>query len=262
MPYLRYPNISVYILNDQSTKSNTIGCLIIDDDPFIQDLLMDKLQQYFPEIKVLGKAMDGKQGLAKIASLDPDLVFLDVEMSDMTGFEMLSQLNTIGFKIIFITSYKHYAIKAIRFNALDYLLKPFDLEELKNAVKRYKETESPSTNLVLHNLKAQNAKDQTMILRTQQGELYIPLKDIVSIQGERNYSYINLVKDKKELVSKTLRSLEDLLEEKGFFRCHKSFIVSKNHIVSVRRSSIILSDMTEIPISRRKQDQFKKWQEE
>ncbi|UJH67364.1 LytTR family DNA-binding domain-containing protein [Allomuricauda sp. SCSIO 65647] len=245
--------------------TNPISCIIIDDDPFIQELLQDKLQQHFHEIEVMGVGNNGQEGIAKIAELKPNLVFLDVEMTDMTGFEMLSQLPKIDFKVIFITSYKHYAIKAIRFNALDYLLKPFDLGELKNAVRRFKESQrqDSANNTIqraLANLKSKNSADQTLVLRTQEGELYLPLKNIISVEGDRNYSRIHLTQNRSELVSKTLSTLEELLADKDFFRCHKSHLVNKLHIVSEPKAlSVSLSNQTTVPVSRRKKDAFKEW---
>ncbi|WP_223033742.1 LytR/AlgR family response regulator transcription factor [Hanstruepera marina] len=248
-------------MSNLKSTSKPIKCIIIDDDPFIQDLLKDKLNQYFPEIQILGLGNNGQEGILKIQQLKPNLVFLDVEMTDMTGFEMLSKLDAITFKTIFITSYKHYAIKAIRFNALDYLLKPFDLEELKNAILRFKKNQkSNNVPVALQNLKLKQASDQILILKTQQGELHIQLKDIINIEGERNYSYINMVNSKKELVSKTLSNLEELLEDKGFFRCHKSYLINKLHITeNPNGSTLFLSNGMKIPISRRKKDTFKNW---
>ncbi|WP_373071688.1 LytR/AlgR family response regulator transcription factor [Zeaxanthinibacter enoshimensis] len=243
--------------------TRTIPCLIIDDDPFIQKLLRDKLEQYFPEITVLAQCSSGQEGILKISDLSPQLVFLDVEMTDMTGFEMLAQLEKINFRIIFITSYKHYAIKAIKFNALDYLLKPFDLGELKNAIKRFKESirdDYDPTQIALSNLKSKYAIDQTLILRTQDGGLHLPLKEIISVEGDRNYSCIHLVKNKKEIVSKTLSIMEELLEDKGFFRCHKSHLVNKEHIISKSNNlHINLSNHTTVPISRRRKEAFEEW---
>ncbi|TYA54771.1 LytR/AlgR family response regulator transcription factor [Formosa maritima] len=252
-------------MNNLKSTSNTITCVIVDDDPFIQELLKDKLNQYFPEINIVGLGNDGKEGIEKIIVLKPDLVFLDVEMTDMTGFEMLSRLASINFKTIFITSYKHYAIKAIRFNALDYLLKPFDLEELKNAIKRFKNNynaigSSYKVDIALNNIKTKNISDQVLSLKTQQGDLHLVLKDIISIEGDRNYSNIYLTGNRKELVSKTLSDLEDLLSNKGFFRCHKSHLISKNHIVELTNSfNILLSNGMKIPISRRKKEAFQGW---
>lgn len=242
-----------------------IRSLIIDDDPFIQELLRDKLSLYVPEVSILATADSGMEGLAKIRAFQPDLIFLDVEMADMTGFEMLAQLTDISFQIIFITSYSHYAIKAIRFNALDYLVKPIDLGELKKAIQRYKQrrtAKQPLRNLdnALHNFRTTNVAEHKLVLQTQEGELHLVLKDIIRIEGERNYSYIYLAKRKRKLVAKTLLDLEDLLQDKGFFRCHKSFIVNAAHIQSApTRMSLLLSDETSVPIARRKKDAFTKW---
>lgn len=246
---------------------NKIKSLIIDDDPFIRDLLQDKLDQYLPEVKVLSMASSGTEGLEKIKTFQPDLIFLDVEMADMTGFEMLAKLTEINFQTIFITSYSHYAIKAIRFNAMDYLVKPIDLGELKEAINRYKNyvKNNSSPNKIkqaLHNVKTTNSSEKILTLQTHDGELQLMLKNIVRIEGERNYSFIYLVNQKKKLASKTLGDLEELLNDKGFFRCHKSHLVNSLHIQSYPNSiSMVLSDGTSIPIARRKKEEFKKWWE-
>lgn len=244
--------------------SNKIKCLIIDDDPFIRELLQDKLDEYFPEIDVLTTADSGFEGLEKIKTYQPDLIFLDVEMSDMTGFEMLAQLSDINFQTIFITSYSHYAIKAIRFNALDYLLKPIDLGELKKAIKRYKDQirtrpQQENLQLALQNMSSKNVGDHILILKTQDGDLKLGLKDIVHIEGDRNYSYIHLNNSVKKLVTKTLSDMEELLDSKGFYRCHRSHILNGNHIIDTKGSSVLLSNKVRIPISRRKKKQFSEW---
>ena len=252
-------------MNNNLQKNILIKCLIIDDDPFIQDLLQDKLSQYFQEIHVLAIASTGNEGIEHINTYKPDLIFLDVEMNDMTGFEMLGKLDSINFKTIFITSYNHYAIKAIRFNALDYLLKPFDLEELKNAIKRYKKYVLQNSDLdnvpvVLFNLKSKDVTSQILTLKTQQGVLQLKLKDIIYLEGNGNYSNIYLIKGRKEVVSKTLQDLEELLDAKGFFRCHKSYLVNKTHIVSKpSRFSVKMSNNSNIPISRRRKSTFREW---
>lgn len=248
--------------------ATSIPCVIIDDDPFIRDLLMDKLNQNFPEMKVIGTAENGKEGIRILNGANPQLVFLDVEMNDMTGFEMLGKLTQINFKTIFITSYRHYAIKAIRFNALDYLLKPIDLEELRNAISRFKSQSSSnefqeSIQQALVNFSNPNPKDQILSLNTQDGLLRIPLKDIVHIQGDRNYSSIFLIKGKKHVVSKTLSDLEEILADKNFFRCHKSHLVNKIHIHSQPNSfSILMTSGLVLPISRRRKEEFQDWFQE
>jgi len=241
--------------------SQKIRCVIIDDDPFIQDLLKDKLS-FFDEIDLVGSAMNGNDGLQLIDDKQPDLVFLDVEMTDMTGFELLSTIEEINFKTIFITSYGHYAIKAIRFNALDYLLKPIDLQELRNAIKRLKQLTTErmpdqGRNLV-ENLK-RKAQDQLLVLKVQEGEFCKPLKDIICIEGDRNYSRILAVGGMSELVSKTLSYFEELLEEKGFFRIHKSAVVNRLHITKIKSEYILLTNGQEIAISRRRKPDFVAW---
>ena len=244
----------------------SIKSLIIDDDPFIRDLLNDKLNLYLPQVIVIDFADSGDEGIKKIAQHNPDLIFLDVEMMDMTGFEMLSRIEKITFQTIFITSFSHYAIKAIRFNALDYLVKPIDLGELKQAIERYQSNLSKAgTNenieQALINLKTKNVFDQKLTLQTQEGELRMALKNIIRIEGERNYSYIYLSNQKKKLVSKTLGDLEEILNEKGFFRCHKSHLVNFKHIESFNSKSLTLTIKAdiEIPVARRKKDTFKEW---
>lgn len=215
----------------------------------------------------MAMASSGEEGLEKIKNYQPELIFLDVEMADMTGFEMLAKLEEINFQTIFITSYSHYAIKAIRFNALDYLVKPIDLGELKAAIKRYKkkvEINDSSINIkqALFNLKAKNDADKKLILQTQEGEMRLPLKNIIRAEGERNYSYIYLANGKRKLTTKTLGDLEDLLNDKGFFRCHRSHLINLLHIQSLPNSiAVLLSDGTEVPISRRKKEEFKNWYE-
>ena len=119
-------------------RSSKIRTLIIDDDPFIHSLLKDLIEFNFPIVEVIGSANNGKEGIEKIKSQEPDLIFLDVEMTDMTGFELLSQFNQLSFQTVFVTSYNHYAIKALRMNALDYLVKPIKLEELTQAINKCK----------------------------------------------------------------------------------------------------------------------------
>ncbi|MDF1696594.1 MAG: LytTR family DNA-binding domain-containing protein [Saprospiraceae bacterium] len=246
-------------------ESNRINALIIDDDPFIVDLLRDKLSLYVPEVNILSTADSGTRGLQVISTYKPDLIFLDVEMTDMTGFEMLSQVEKINFQTIFITSYSHYAIKAIRFNALDYLVKPIDLGELKSAIRRYKEknkrlSHRENLKLALHNYGAKNVADHKLVLKTQEGEMRLMINDIIRIEGEGNYSFIYLKNNVKKLVTKTLLNLEEMLEAKGFFRCHRSHLINNLHVIDASRNlSVLLSDGAEIPISRRKKKDFKGW---
>jgi len=242
-----------------------VKSLIIDDNSFIIDLLSDQLQQHHPNIELMGFAKSGTEGLEKIKLFKPDLIFLDVEMGDMTGFDMLNRLENITFQTIFITSHSHYAIKAFRFNALDYLLKPINKKELAQAIKRHisKSTLPENQNQIhnaINNLQTKDIEDQTLLLQTQKGTLQLALKNITKIESDRNYSYIHLFNNTKELSSKTLGYFEDILADKGFCRCHRSMLVNRFHIESILGSdSFLLKDKTIVPISRRKISFAKKW---
>jgi two-component system LytT family response regulator len=242
-----------------------IKSILIDDNTFIANVLLDQLKENHPDIEVMAIAKNGKEGLEKIHLLKPNLIFLDIEMPDMTGFEMLNKLNVIDFQIIFITSHTHYAIKAFRFNALDYLVKPINEKELASAIRKLSNYKNKSGNhhkiqKALANLKAECVSDQTLYLQTQNGIIDLPLKQIVLIEGNRNYSYIHLSDSTKILSSKTLGYFEEIFSEMHFFRCHRSYIVNSTFINRIKnKSHFLLNNDTEVPISRRKKSAAKSW---
>lgn len=242
---------------------NRIKALLVDDDPFIHDLMEDKLTFHFPQIELVGMASSGQEGLRMIREFSPDLVFLDVEMKDMTGFGMLKLLREIQFETIFVTSYSHYAIKAIKFNALDYLLKPIDLESLASAIQRFEKRRDKRNQdrirVALDNIHNRAPQDQIFVLQMQEGELRVPVSNMIRIEGERNYSSIVMKAGKRKLSSKPLGEFEELLSDKGFFRCHKSHIINFAHISSVSSQGIRLTTGEEIPVSRRKKKEFETW---
>ena len=196
-----------------------IKALIVEDNAFMATVLNDLLTQHATDIAVLNIANTGKKALRLIASEKPDVVFLDIELPDMTGFELLQQLGDINFQTIFTTSHSHYAIKAFRFNALDYLIKPIQETELDEAVKRLLKSAGNTIEVkhALSNLQSQSVEDQKLVLPTQNGTLRLPLKQITHIEGERNYSYIYLSNGSRELSSKNLAYFEDILIDKNFF---------------------------------------------
>ena len=241
-----------------------IRSIIIDDNTFTATVLSDMLEEYHPNIEIIGVAKNGQEGKEEIKRLRPNLIFLDIEMPDMNGFEMLNQLDEINFQTIFTTAHSHYAIKAFRFNALDYLVKPIDEKELQVAINRFQSNSVTTTNqnlvqLALDNLKTKNVGDQKLFLQTQKGELQYRLKEIVKIEGERNYSFIHLSNGKKELSSKTLGYFDEILLDKGFFRCHRSFLVNHIHIERMESNQFLLKDKSSLPISRRKKSEANNW---
>ena len=241
-----------------------IKSLIIDDNPFITDLLSDMLQQDHPVVEVMGIARNGTEAIEKINTLRPELIFLDVEMPDMTGFEVLANLGAINFQTIFITSFSHYAVRAIRFNALDYLIKPIDPKELANALKRFQTNRHTGLNqsqvqTAIDNLEKENAQERVLYLPTQEGGFKMVLRDIVYIEGDRNYSTIHLTNGKTKLSSKTLGYFEELLTQDGFFRCHRSYLVNHAHVNKINNNSIVLTGQQTLPISRRRKVKTKEW---
>jgi two-component system LytT family response regulator len=238
-----------------------IQALIVEDNAFMATVLHDLLLQNETAIAVIGIATTGKEALQLLASTKPDVVFLDIELPDMTGFELLQQLDDINFQTIFTTSHSHYAIKAFRFNALDYLIKPIVDSELDEAIKRFLKSSGNSVEVMnaLSNLESQTIENQKLVLATQNGTLRLPLKLITHIEGERNYSYIYLSNGTRELSSKNLAYFEDILLDKNFFRNHRSYLVNRYHIETLRNDHFVLKSGLEIPISRRKRVEAGTW---
>ena len=235
--------------------------LIIDDNVFISTILSDLLTENHPEIVIAGIAHNGHDALKMIENTNPDLIFIDVEMPDMTGFEVLNALETIRFQIIFITSHSHYAIQAIRFNALDYLLKPIKEDELAAAINRFKRNKAldgKRSNIqnALSNLQKEDPQDLLLQLRTQSGEITLTLGDIYWLNGARNYTFIH-TKSGKTLSAKTLAHYESILEDKGFFRSHRSYLVNGSLIDKIQDDLIIMKDGTSLPLARRKKAKLK-----
>jgi two-component system LytT family response regulator len=241
-----------------------IKACIVEDNVFMATVLSDLLRENHPEVEILNIAVNGKEAIEKITKLKPELIFLDIEMPDMTGFEMLDKLDEISFQTVFVTAHTHYAIKAFRFNALDYLLKPIDAVHLAQSMKRFKSQVPQFINQnkvkqALENLHTEKVEDQKLMLASQTGGLQLKLKRIVKIEGERNYSILHITDGSKKLSSKTLGHFEDILSDKGFFRCHRSFLINRYHISRIRPDNFTLEDQSTVPISRRKKKKAKAW---
>lgn len=239
----------------------TLTSLIVEDNKLMATLLHDLLMEYETAIDVIGIAKTGKEALTLIETLQPNVVFLDVELPDMTGFEMLQQLKNINFQTVFTTAHSHYAIKAFRFNALDYLIKPIKENELDESIKRLLKSANNTIDVktALSNLESKDIENQKLVLPLQNGTLRLPLKQITHIEGDRNYSSIHLSTGNKELSSKNLAYFEDILSDKNFFRSHRSYLVNKFHIKTLNEGNFILSTGTKIPISRRKKAEADDW---
>ena len=232
---------------------SALKALIVEDNAFMAAVLHDMLKQYTPKIDVIDIAKTGNEAISLIVSIQPNVVFLDIELPDMTGFELLQKLENINFKTVFTTSHSHYAIRAFRFNALDYLVKPINEIELDEAIKRLLKSANNGTEVknALSNLEVQSVENQKLVLPQHNGTLRLPLKQITHIEGERNYSYIHLSNGNKELSSKNLAYFEEILLDKNFYRSHRSHLINQFHIKAIAEGHFILKNGMEIPISRR-----------
>lgn len=231
--------------------------IVIDDEKNVRTVIKKLLSLVSSNYAIVGEAASVAEGKEIIAKENPDLVLLDIELEDGTGFEMLNQIDNINFKVIFITAFNEYAIKAFKFNALDYILKPINPEELKNAIDKAKTSISTGKELklLLENFESNKKSEfQNLVVKTTQQTYFIPIEDILYFQSDGSYSKI-VTEKKTILASKNLKHFQDLVPEDLFIRTHQSYLVNKNHITGLKGNVLILNNELEIPISvRRKAD--------
>lgn len=235
-----------------------LKALIIDDEAMACDMLEYLLLNNTPAITTIKKATSASEGLQLIHSFKPDIIFLDIQMPFMNGFELLSQIPQQYFSVIFTTAYNKYAIQAIRFSALDYLLKPVDAEELVQAVERYikqREEKKQLKDLYLNfidNLNKKEEKQFRLALPSSSGLRLASTSEIVHCTGINNYTQFHFVDGKSVMVSKTIKDFEEMLADYGFIRTHKSHLVNKEFIKEVSDNMIILNNGQKVEISRRR----------
>lgn len=232
--------------------------LVVDDIPQARKTLIKDLETYCPEIVIQGEA-DGVVGAVKFLNKNQvDIVFLDIQMDDGSGFDILDMIPEIHFHIIFITANDGHALRAFKYSAVDYLLKPVDPDELVKAVgkARYRTSEQ---HLKYELLKKNNKSEshEMLALNSQDKIQLVKIADIIRCQSEDNYTYFFLSDGKKIVVSKTLKEYDELLQEHKFLRVHHSHLVNAKKIIEFRKNDdlLLLSDHSTIPVSsRKKQD--------
>jgi two-component system LytT family response regulator len=240
-----------------------VKALIIDDEQKARSILEHYIKSFIPGITELRKADSVDAALAMVADFDPDIVFLDVEMPHRNGFDFLSAVKDPRFDVIFTTAYNQYAIQAIRFSALDYLLKPVDPEELKAAVQRHIERKVPGEgreqlygNLV-DNINKKDVRDFRIAVPSSDGIHFFMIEEIIRLEADSSYTHIHL-KDRKPFVaSKTLKHFEEMLDEFGFIRTHKSHLVNPHFISRISNDNeyVLLRDGSRVEVSRRKKEE-------
>ena len=240
-----------------------LRAIIIDDIDTIRTKNTAVIREYCPNVAIIAEANSVESGVEAIKKYLPDLVFLDVEMGDGTGFDLLQQLRPISFKVIFITAHQEFAIKAFRFSAIDFLLKPIDPEELVEAVKKAEETlnkdmlELQFSTLFSNIERPKNL--QKLILRTAEKIYSVNVQDIIRCESEKNYSTFFLVNGQKLVVSTTLKEYETLLIPMGFFRSHQSHLINMlyfDHYLKGDGNAIVMKDKTAVPLAIRKKEEF------
>ena len=237
--------------------------IIIDDEQHCIDLLKAMLAKKFSaRVKIVAEATNAAEGKEMISRFKPDLVFLDVEMPVQTGIDLLANLDKIDFEVIFTTAHEQYALKAIKLNALDYLLKPFSIEELETAINKcagkkntFIDAEALST--LISNLKNISPENKKVGLPTLHGIRFVLIKDIIRVASDNNYTHFFFADKTKMVVSKTLKEFEELLTPYNFFRTHNSHLINITHLqsfVSLDGDHVIMNDGSKIEVSRRRKN--------
>jgi two-component system LytT family response regulator len=243
-----------------------LNAILVDDEESSLSSLREKILRHCPEISIIATCESAQSAIEKIDTLHPDLVFLDIEMPVMNGFLMLQHLTFKDFELIFTTAYDHYAIKAIRFSALDYLMKPIEIEELKEAVKKAGEKkEHKNTNhqldLLLENMLPKKNTYQRIAIPTAEGLQFIKLNEIIYLEANINYTHFFLAGNEKYIASRTMKDFEEMLPTDIFLRIHHSYIINKNFAEKYIRGEggqVVLSNGVILDVAKRKKAEFLK----
>lgn len=239
-----------------------LKAIIIDDEKSARETLAGLLSIYCEEVKIIGEAASISSGIDIIQKNNADLIFLDIKMSGGTGFDILEKLPQIDFEVIFTTAYDRYALKAIKFSALDYLLKPINPDELTAAIEKVKKRKHEHSDIYMQNVRGLNEqfknpgnKLHRITLSTSNGLMIVELKDIIRCEGYKNYTTFYLSNQLKIVVSKTLKEYENLLDPDDFMRVFQSHLINLNYVkryIKGLKGRVEMADGSVLPISREK----------
>ena len=243
-----------------------ISTVLIDDEPKNRRVLKNMLEEFCPEVQLIGEADNARTGKKIIQEQKPQLVFLDIEMPYGNGFDLLNEMMPIDFEVIFVTAFDKYLLQALKYSAIDFLLKPVNIEELKTAVKNaevrvHKNSINQQLQVLLDNFKKHESGLKKIAIPTQDGFEFVPVSDIVRCEAMGSYTRIYIRNSKKVLVSKPLKDYENLLPDDLFFRVHNSHLVNLNYIKKYNRGRggvIELDDGSVIEVATRRKDEFLK----
>jgi len=242
-----------------------IRALIVDDEQHCIDRLSGLLHDSCTQtVQLIGALQSVEEGIEAITKQQPDVVFLDVQIHDKTGFDLLQQLHEIHFEVIFTTAFERYAVQAFRFSAIDYLLKPVDPDDLLRAVDKLKEKisrqeMSQKLDVLFHNLKSIEGASKRINVPTINGLMFLQVSDIVHCRSDVNYTHIFLRDKKKITVAKTLKEFEELLTDYNFYRVHNSHLINLAHVKEYNKGKggyVSMIDGSEIEVSSRRKSDF------
>ncbi|MBK9491626.1 MAG: response regulator transcription factor [Haliscomenobacter sp.] len=237
--------------------------ILIDDELYCTEVLSSLLSKNCPEVEIVAEFNDSRKALEHLRNAPPDVVFLDIEMPRLNGIDLLQQCRPLQFQVIFTTAYNQYALQAIKLSALDYLLKPIDIEELKEAVKKAKDkTAKPDWRQfeVMDNFaKSPENAPKTIALSTSEGLTFVEVADIVHCQSEGSYTKLFFINNETIMLSKPLKDVSELLVPCGFLRVHHSYLINLKHIKKYIRGEggeIITRNGHSVPVSKQKKAEF------
>ncbi len=244
--------------------SDLINAVIIEDEKKGREVLEALVKTHCPDVNLLGSADSVANGLELILKTNPRLIFLDIEMADGSGFDLLEKLDSSNYEVIFTTASDAHALRAIKYSAIDYLLKPIDADELVNAVEKIRVKHSNTANLdnlkyLLQNFKKPTDQYTKISLPTGNAYEIVNVKDIIRCEADGSYTSFFLENKKRLLVSASLKHYEDLLPPDDFIRVHHHHLINMNHVVRFLKTDggyAVMSDGTQIEISRRKKEAF------
>lgn len=234
-----------------------IRALIIDDESRASNLLRVTMERSFPGQFVLETALGSEDGMVKLSNFKPDLLFLDVEMPVMSGFDLLAAFPEINCNVIFTTAHNQYAIRAIRYNALDYLLKPIDPVELKEAIVRFQNQQNKQSVYGKQLSNFLSNKEKNLAITTYEGIVFLEVDKIIRCEADLNYTRFILTDNKTFISSKTLKEYDELLcVQDNFLRVHRSHLVNMDYVLKIKKEGmLILKDNSSVPVSRRRKEE-------
>ncbi|MBL7857082.1 MAG: response regulator transcription factor [Cyclobacteriaceae bacterium] len=240
-----------------------ITCIVVDDELKSRESLKILLEDFCTGVSVKALCQDVAEAIAAIKDHQPDVVFLDIQLQRETGFDLLTKAHDLKFDVVFTTAFSEYAIKAFKFSAIDYLLKPIDIEELKRAIekveKRLGDNITARLEQLMSNLKTPNTENYKLALPTSDGLIFVKVQDILYCEASSNYTEIVMADSKKYIVSRTLKEYEDMLADHNFYRIHNSFLINLNSIKKYVRGEggyVIMNNDKSLDVSKRKKEGF------